>query len=135
MYAVCPFLEYGGPVGISLLCYLNRVCHCRYEAKEKDISLQRKSLNDMKKMLHEKEQVLLKEQSLLNQRDENIVERLARVTQSEKKLEEDKVILEAERMALMEEKNKLDLKMEAVASREEVCVVFTDRFVSCFIYC
>ncbi|VAH80238.1 unnamed protein product [Triticum turgidum subsp. durum] len=93
-----------------------------YEAKEKDISLQRKSLNDMKKMLHEKEQVLLKEQSLLNQRDENIVERLARVTQSEKKLEEDKVILEAERMALMEEKNKLDLKMEAVASREEAII-------------
>ncbi|KAM3332743.1 hypothetical protein ACQJBY_028102 [Aegilops geniculata] len=93
-----------------------------YEAKEKDISLQRKSLNDMKKMLHEKEQVLLKEQSLLNQRDENIVERLARVSQSEKKLEEDKVILEAERMALMEEKNKLDLKMEALASREEAII-------------
>ncbi|VAH64330.1 unnamed protein product [Triticum turgidum subsp. durum] len=93
-----------------------------YEAKEKDISLQRKSLNDMKKMLHEKEQVLLKEQSLLNQRDENIVERLARVTQSEKKLEEDKVILEAEWMSLMEEKNKLDLKMEAVASREEAII-------------
>ncbi|XP_044977169.1 nuclear matrix constituent protein 1b-like [Hordeum vulgare subsp. vulgare] len=93
-----------------------------YEAKEKDISLQRKSLNDMKKMLHEKEQVLLKEQSLLNQRDESIVERLARVTQSEKKVEEDKVILEAERMALMEEKNKLDLKLEAVASREEAII-------------
>jgi hypothetical protein len=90
-----------------------------YEAKEKEINSQRKSLNDTKKMMHEKEQVLLKEQALLNQRDENILERLAYVTRSEKKLEEDKLILEDQRMVLMEEKNKLDLKMEAVASREE----------------
>jgi hypothetical protein len=108
---------------------------CRYEAKEKDINSQRKSLNDTKKMLHEKEQVLLKEQALLNQRDENILERLAYVTRSEKKLEEDKSILEDERMVLAEEKNKLDLKMEAVASREEVCLVFTDPFISSLFYC
>jgi hypothetical protein len=79
-------------------------------------------------MMHEKEQVLLKEQALLNQRDENILERLAYVTRSEKKLEEDKLILEDQRMVLMEEKNKLDLKMEAVASREEVCIGFTYPF-------
>jgi len=73
-------------------------------------------------MLHEKEQVLLKEQALLNQRDENILERLTYVTRSEKKLEEDKLILEGERMDLMEEKNKMDLKVQAVASREEAII-------------
>ena len=80
-------------------------------------------MNETKQMLHEKEQVLLKEQALLNQRDENILERLAYVTRSEKKLEEEKLILETERMVLLEEKSKLDLKMGAVASREEVCIV------------
>lgn len=93
-----------------------------YEAKEKDISLQRKSLNDTKKILHDKEQVLLTEQTLLNQRDENILERLTFVTQSEKRLEEDRLILESERMVLMEERNNLVLKMEGIASREEAII-------------
>ena len=92
-------------------------------------------MSDTKKILHEKEQVLLKEQALLNQRDGNILERLAYVTRSEKKLEEDKLILETERMVLLEEKSKLDLKMEAVASREEVCIVFTYPFICSLIYC
>ncbi|BAC10761.1 putative nuclear matrix constituent protein 1 (NMCP1) [Oryza sativa Japonica Group] len=97
-------------------------CELENEAKEKEISLQRKSLNDMKKILHEKEEVLLKEQALLNQRDENILERLAYVTHSEKRVEEEKNILEAERKVLLEEKYKLELKMEAIVSREEALI-------------
>ncbi|KAG8078075.1 hypothetical protein GUJ93_ZPchr0007g4479 [Zizania palustris] len=94
-------------------------CELENETKEKEINLQRKSLNDTKKVLHEKEEVLLKEQALLNQRDENILERLAHIIRLEKRVEEENNILEAEQKVLLEEKNKLDLKMEALASREE----------------
>jgi hypothetical protein len=80
-------------------------------------------LDDTKKVLHEKEQSLLKEQLLLNQRDDNILERLGYITRSEKRLEEEKLNLEDERKVLLEEKNKLDLNMQAIISREEVCVV------------
>ncbi|CAL4961206.1 unnamed protein product [Urochloa decumbens] len=88
-------------------------------SKEKEISFQRKLLDDTKKILHEKEQALLKEQSLLNQRDDNILERLGYITRSERRLEEEKLNLDNERKVLMEEKNKLDLKMQAIISREE----------------
>uniref|UniRef100_K3XE58 Protein CROWDED NUCLEI 4-like n=1 Tax=Setaria italica TaxID=4555 RepID=K3XE58_SETIT len=91
-------------------------------SKEKEISLQRKLLDDTKKILHEKEQALVKEQALLNQRDDNILERLGYITHSEKRLEEEKLNLEDERKALMEEKNKLDLKMQAIISREEAII-------------
>ncbi|XP_062206985.1 nuclear matrix constituent protein 1b-like [Phragmites australis] len=97
-------------------------CEFEIENKEKDISLQRKMLDDTKKILHEKEQVLLKEQALLNQRDDNILERLAYVTHSEKRLEEEKLNLEDEKKALVEEKSKLDLKMEAIISSEEAII-------------
>jgi hypothetical protein len=87
-------------------------------------------LDDTKKVLHEKEQSLLKEQLLLNQRDDNILERLGYITCSEKRLEEEKLNLEDERKVLLEEKNKLDLNMQAIISREEVCVVSLYSFVS-----
>jgi len=87
-------------------------------------------LDDTKKILHEKEQSLLKEQLLLNQRDDNILERLGYITRSEKRLEEEKLNLEDERKVLLEEKNKLDLNMQAIISREEVCVVSLYSFVS-----
>jgi hypothetical protein len=87
-------------------------------------------LDDTKKVLHEKEQSLLKEQLLLNQRDDNILERLGYITRSEKRLEEEKLNLEDERKVLLEEKNKLDLNMQAIISREEVCVVSLYSFVS-----
>ena len=80
-------------------------------------------MDDTKKILHEKEQSLLKEQLLLNQRDDNILERLGYITRSEKRLEEEKLNLEDERKVLLEEKNKLDLNMQAIIYREEVCVV------------
>jgi len=86
-------------------------------------------LDDTKKILHEKEQSLLKEQLLLNQRDDNILERLGYITRSEKRLEEEKLNLEDERKVLLEEKNKLDLNMQAIISREEVCVVSLYSFV------
>ncbi|CAO1946112.1 unnamed protein product [Urochloa humidicola] len=91
-------------------------------SKEKEISFQRKLLDDTKKILHEKEQALVKEQALLNQRDDNILERLGYITHSEKRLEEEKLNLEDERKVLMEEKNKLDLKMQAIISREEAII-------------
>lgn len=87
-------------------------------------------MDDTKKVLHEKEQSLLKEQLLLNQRDDNILERLGYITRSEKRLEEEKLNLEDERKVLLEEKNKLDLNMQAIISREEVCVVSLYSFVS-----
>lgn len=87
-------------------------------------------MDDTKKVLHEKEQSLLKEQLLLNQRDDNILERLGYITRSEKRLEEEKLNLEDERKVLLEEKNKLDLNMQAIISREEVCVVSFYSFVS-----
>ena len=86
-------------------------------------------MDDTKKILHEKEQSLLKEQLLLNQRDDNILERLGYITRSEKRLEEEKLNLEDERKVLLEEKNKLDLNMQAIISREEVCVVSLYSFV------
>ena len=87
-------------------------------------------MDDTKKILHEKEQSLLKEQLLLNQRDDNILERLGYITRSEKRLEDEKLNLEDERKVLLEEKNKLDLNMQAIISREEVCVVSLYSFVS-----
>jgi len=87
-------------------------------------------LDDTKKLLHVKEQSLLKEQLLLNQRDDNILERLGYITRSEKRLEDEKFNLEDERKVLLEEKNKLDLNMQAIISREEVCVVSLYSFVS-----
>ena len=87
-------------------------------------------MDDTKKILHEKEQSLLKEQLLLNQRDDNILERLGYITRSEKRLEEEKLNLEDERKVLLEEKNKLELNMQAIISREEVCVVSLYSFVS-----
>jgi len=87
-------------------------------------------LDDTKKLLHVKEQSLLKEQLLLNQRDDNILERLGYITRSEKRLEEEKLNLEDERKVLLEEKNKLDLNMQAIISREEVCVVSLYSFVN-----
>jgi len=86
-------------------------------------------LDDTKKLLHVKEQSLLKEQLLLNQRDDNILERLGYITRSEKRLEEEKLNLEDERKVLLEEKNKLDLNMQAIIYREEVCVVSLYSFV------
>ena len=86
-------------------------------------------MDDTKKILHEKEQSLLKEQLLLNQRDDNILERLGYITRSEKRLEEEKLNLEDERKVLLEEKNKLELNMQAIISREEVCVVSLYSFV------
>ena len=86
-------------------------------------------MDDTKKLLHVKEQSLLKEQLLLNQRDDNILERLGYITRSEKRLEEEKLNLEDERKVLLEEKNKLDLNMQAIISREEVCVVSLYSFV------
>ncbi|KAG8055285.1 hypothetical protein GUJ93_ZPchr0001g30319 [Zizania palustris] len=100
----------------------NISCKLDIETKEKEISLQRKSLNDIQKILHEKEELLLKEQAVLDQRDENLLERSTHVTRSEKRVEEEKNILEAERKVLLEEKNKLDLKMEALVSREEALI-------------
>jgi len=87
-------------------------------------------LDDTKKLLHVKELSLLKEQLLLNQRDDNILERLGYITRSEKRLEEEKLNLEDERKVLLEEKNKLELNMQAIISREEVCVVSLYSFVS-----
>jgi len=87
-------------------------------------------LDDTKKLLHVKEQSLLKEQLLLNQRDDNILERLGYITRSEKRLEDEKFNLEDERKVLLEEKNKLELNMQAIISREEVCVVSLYSFVS-----
>ena len=87
-------------------------------------------MDDTKKILHEKEQSLLKEQLLLNQRDDNILERLGYITRSEKRLEDEKFNLEDERKVLLEEKNKLELNMQAIISREEVCVVSLYSFVS-----
>ncbi|XP_062222475.1 nuclear matrix constituent protein 1b-like isoform X2 [Phragmites australis] len=97
-------------------------CELENESKQKEMSLQRKSLDDTKKILHEKEQTLLKEQALLNQRDENILERLAYITHSEKRLEEEKLNLQYERKVLVEDKNKLELKMQAITSREEAII-------------
>ncbi|KAK3162051.1 hypothetical protein QOZ80_1BG0084710 [Eleusine coracana subsp. coracana] len=92
------------------------------ESKENEISLQRKSLEDTKKILHEKEQALLKQQAILDQRGDNILERLACITETEERLKEDKLKLEIEKKVLVEEKSKLDLKMQTISSREETVV-------------
>jgi hypothetical protein len=108
---------------------LTQVCCCRKESKENEMSRKRESLDDTRKILHEKEQELLKEQAILNQKDENILERLAYITQTEKRLKDDKLNLEGERKVLEEEKNKLDLKMQAIFSREEVCIDSLPSFI------
>nr|CAD1828184.1 unnamed protein product [Ananas comosus var. bracteatus] len=92
------------------------------EAKENEISLQRKSLNDSQKILHEEEERLIEKQSLLNQREQYILERLENLSQFEKKLEEEKSIFEGERKALTDERSKLDLNIAALAIREEAII-------------
>ncbi|OAY86113.1 Protein CROWDED NUCLEI 4 [Ananas comosus] len=91
-------------------------------AKENEISLQRKSLNDSQKILHEEEERLIEKQSLLNQREQYILERLENLSQFEKKLEEEKSIFEGERKALTDERSKLDLNIAALAIREEAII-------------
>lgn len=63
-------------------------------------------------------------QTLLNQRQEYISERSKELSCFEKELEKTKTNLEEEHRALREEKSDLDLKIAALATREEVCLFF-----------
>ncbi|XP_072986262.1 nuclear matrix constituent protein 1b-like isoform X1 [Typha latifolia] len=91
-------------------------------AKENEISLQRRSLNDSQKILHEAEERLVEKQALLNQRDEYIFDRMENLSLLEKKLEDEKSLIEGENKALKEERINLDLEIAALATREEAII-------------
>ncbi|XP_020092264.1 protein CROWDED NUCLEI 4-like [Ananas comosus] len=92
------------------------------EAKENEISFQRKFLNDSQRVLHEEEERLLEKQALLNQREECIFDREKELIYLEKRLEDDKSTIVGEFKALKEEKATLDLKIAALAAREDAIV-------------
>lgn len=100
-----------------------KLCY-RCEAKENEISFQRKFLNDSQRVLHEEEERLLEKQALLNQREECIFDREKELIYLEKRLEDDKSTIVGEFKALKEEKATLDLKIAALTAREDVCLKY-----------
>lgn len=89
------------------------------EAKEKEISLQRQSLNDSHKILHQEQERLMEGQSLLNQREEHLYGRLKELSHAEQEIAEAKSKFEEDSSTLGEEKANLELAVLALAAREE----------------
>ena len=90
------------------------------DAKEKELSLQRKSLYDSQRLLHQEQERLLEGQTLLNQREDYIFQRSKELSRFEKELDEAKSKFEEECKIHQEKKSNLDLDMAALATREEV---------------
>ncbi|XP_068343860.1 protein CROWDED NUCLEI 4-like isoform X2 [Pyrus communis] len=89
------------------------------ETKEKEISLDRQSLNERQKSLQQEQDRLLDAQALLNQREDFIFGRSQELNQLEKELEDVKANIEKERRALDEEKLNLELTGASLINREE----------------
>jgi len=94
----------------------------RCDAKEKELSLQRKSLYDSRRLLQQEQERLLEGQTLLNQREDYIFQKSKELSRFEKELGEAKSKFEEECKLHQEKKSNLDLDMSALATREEVCI-------------
>ncbi|XP_020598115.1 protein CROWDED NUCLEI 4-like, partial [Phalaenopsis equestris] len=93
--------------------------HSDCEAKEKELSLQRQSLNDSHKILRQEQERLMEGQSLLNRREEHLYGRLNEISRAEKELAEARLKFEEDSSILGEGKVKLELDVSAFAAGEE----------------
>lgn len=93
---------------------------CSFEAKEKEIQLERQSLSERQIVMQQSQERLLDGQALLNQRDEYIFNKTQELKRFEKELDELKQNIDKERAVLNEEKNVLVLKASSLSAREEV---------------
>ncbi|KAG0467835.1 hypothetical protein HPP92_017163 [Vanilla planifolia] len=89
------------------------------EAKEKEICLQRQSLNDSQKILHQEQESLMEGQRLLSQREEYLHGRLNELSRAEVEFAEARLQFESDCATLKEEKANFDLDVSALAAREE----------------
>ncbi|XP_004288287.1 PREDICTED: putative nuclear matrix constituent protein 1-like protein [Fragaria vesca subsp. vesca] len=89
------------------------------EEKEKEISLERKSLSERQKSLQQEQDRLLDAQALLNQREDIIFGRSQELDRLEKELEDLKLNIGEERKALNDHKFKVELTETSLANREE----------------
>ncbi|XP_042484737.1 protein CROWDED NUCLEI 4-like [Macadamia integrifolia] len=92
------------------------------DAKEKEISLERKSLCESQRVLKQGQDQLLDGQALLNQREEYILGRSQELNCREKELDTLKENIENKYRAFNEGKSNLDLKMTALSKREEAVI-------------
>ncbi|GER28196.1 nuclear matrix constituent protein 2 [Striga asiatica] len=91
-----------------------------FEAKEKEIELERQSLSEKQIVLQHTHEKLLDGQALLNQREEYIFSKTQELKKFEKELGDLKLQIDKERTALSEEKVALELKASSLTAREEV---------------
>ncbi|XP_050369133.1 protein CROWDED NUCLEI 4 [Argentina anserina] len=89
------------------------------DEKEKEMSLERKSLSERLKSLQQEQDRLLDAQALLNQREDVIFGRSQELDRLEKVLEDLKLNIEEERKALNDHKFNLELTETSLANREE----------------
>ncbi|KAL6573080.1 hypothetical protein OROHE_002556 [Orobanche hederae] len=90
-----------------------------YEAKEKEIELERQSLSERQKVLQHTHERLLDGQALLNQREEYVLNKTQELKRLEKELEELRLCIDQERTAVNEGKVALELKASSLSAREE----------------
>ncbi|KAL8472840.1 hypothetical protein ACS0TY_029892 [Phlomoides rotata] len=93
-----------------------------FEAKEKEIQLERQSLSERQIVVQQSQERLLDGQALLNQRDEYIFNKTLELKRFEKELDELKQNIDKERALLNEEKNVLVLKASSLSAREEAVI-------------
>ncbi|XP_062005257.1 protein CROWDED NUCLEI 4 [Rosa rugosa] len=89
------------------------------DEKEKEMSLERKSLSERQKSLQQEQDRLLDAQALLNQREDIIFGRSQDLNRLEKELEDLKLNIEEERKALNDQKFNVELTETSLANREE----------------
>ncbi|XP_077233956.1 branched-chain amino acid aminotransferase 5 / branched-chain amino acid transaminase 5 (BCAT5);little nuclei4 [Tasmannia lanceolata] len=93
-----------------------------YDAKEKEIGIERQFLCERQKTLQQGQEKLFEGQALLNQREEGIFRRSQELSQLEREFETAKATIEKEFRVLKEEKSNMDLKMDELATREEAII-------------
>ena len=90
------------------------------DAKEKEIILERKLLNERQKIAQQEHERLLDGQASLNEREEYIFSRNQELNRLEKELEASRADFEKERRALKDEKSNIELTLASLTKREEV---------------
>ncbi|KAL4377318.1 hypothetical protein GQ457_02G015510 [Hibiscus cannabinus] len=92
------------------------------DAKEKEITHERKLLSERQKIVQQEHERLLDGQASLNQREEYIFSRTQELNRLEKELQASKVDIEKERRALKDEKSNLQLTLVSLSKREEAII-------------
>ncbi|XP_038994840.1 protein CROWDED NUCLEI 4-like [Hibiscus syriacus] len=89
------------------------------DAKEREITRERKSLSERQKIVQQEHERLLDGQASLNQREEYILSRTQELNRLGKELQASKVDIEKEQRALKDEKSNIELTLVSLSKREE----------------